>query len=494
MQLSKSGPSHSDVSKSISIVLTILVLLGSATTANASAYSSLMMETQATIFSPVVILQNGTAGTSTIGPGNTSAEVSVSAPRENDTEDFIDLMSDIDDSADIGTHSNFTAQQYGPDLINDTLTEQDTGIQLIIRPNAAGKKSDWNPVGSTNNWECVDEVTPDEDTTFVNISAKSKKDFYNLQDHTTETGSISNVRLTARAKGNAGSELNLRIIVGDIEYQGTTRTLTTSYADYYDDWATNPAGGNWDWSAIDAMEAGFVASKSNAVEHRVTQLYVTVTYGTNYELDLEVQWTSVDYNETSEYLCIYGGTMESENITVAAWNGTAWNNLLADLSSGWNNVSVSTFLTSSNFTVRFKGGNETNDVTQDSWSIDAAFLHTCTFTETTYDYILRVNNTATDAWEIRLKKYSDSGVSRLQNCTIHFHNLTDGTSAQIVVENGSFESETGPWYDLGNLETIYIAITVEANNMGTAYVDTYLEIRAPSATTYVQYEIAYEIT
>jgi hypothetical protein len=215
---------------------------------------------------------------------------------------------------------------------------------------------------------------------------------------------------------------------------------------------------------------------------------------TNYELDLEVQWTNVDYNEPNAELCIYCGTTASENITVSAWNGTAWNNVFTGLSSGWNNASVSTYLTSSNFTIRFTGSNETNDTTQESWNIDATILHTWTSIETTYDYVLRVNNTVTDSWEIRLKKYSNSSIDRLQNCTIYFHNSTDGTSSQISIEVGDFVNETGAWYDLDGLETIYIAMTVEANNAGTTYVYTYLEIRNPSTTTYLQYVITFEIT
>jgi len=111
-----------------------------------------------------------------------------------------------------------------------------------------------------------------------------------------------------------------------------------------------------------------------------------------------------------------------------------------------------------------------------------------------FDYVLRVNNTVTDSWQIRLKKYSNSSIGRLQNCTIYFHNSTDGASSQIVIENGSFTNETGSWYDLGSLETIYIAMTVEANSTGTTYVYTYLEIRKPSTTTYLQYIITFEIT
>ncbi|MCW4001640.1 MAG: hypothetical protein NWE97_00410 [Candidatus Bathyarchaeota archaeon] len=114
--------------------------------------------------------------------------------------------------------------------------------------------------------------------------------------------------------------------------------------------------------------------------------------------------------------------------------------------------------------------------------------------EGTYDYVLRVNNTVTDSWQIRLKKYSDSNINRLQNCTIYFHNSTDGTSSQIDIQDGSYTNQTGPWYDLGDSETIYIALTVQANSTATSYICTYLEIRTPNTTTYAQYVITFEIT
>jgi hypothetical protein len=111
-----------------------------------------------------------------------------------------------------------------------------------------------------------------------------------------------------------------------------------------------------------------------------------------------------------------------------------------------------------------------------------------------YDYVLRVNNTISNSWQIRLKKYADSNIDRLQNCTIYFHNSTDGTSSQIYIQNGLYINQNGPWYDLGDSETIYIAMTVQANSTATSYVYTYLEIRTPGTSTYAQYVITFEIT
>jgi hypothetical protein len=95
----------------------------------------------------------------------------------------------------------------------------------------------------------------------------------------------------------------------------------------------------------------------------------------DYELDLEVQWTNVDFDEANEELCIYGGTMDSESLQVDVWNGSSWQNVIASLSSGWNNVTVTSYLITSTFTIRFKGGTETSDSSQDSWAIDATMLH-----------------------------------------------------------------------------------------------------------------------
>jgi hypothetical protein len=94
-----------------------------------------------------------------------------------------------------------------------------------------------------------------------------------------------------------------------------------------------------------------------------------------YDLDLEVQWTDADFDEDNEELCIYGGAMGAEDIMVDVWNGSSWVNVFTDLNSGWNNVTVSEYLISPIFTIRFKGADIIGDMTQDFWAIDATLLH-----------------------------------------------------------------------------------------------------------------------
>ena len=73
-----------------------------------------------------------------------------------DTSDFADNnTSDVDSSADKGTHSNFSAQQAGPDSTYDRLTEGNTGsASNTTLINAESFEGTWPPTGwtETNDW------------------------------------------------------------------------------------------------------------------------------------------------------------------------------------------------------------------------------------------------------------------------------------------------------------------------------------------------------
>ena len=94
-----------------------------------------------------------------------------------------------------------------------------------------------------------------------------------------------------------------------------------------------------------------------------------------YELDLEVQWINVDPPRAHEYLCIRTGSLDAEALRVDFWNGSTWVTIIDALSPNqWNNVSVSAYLTSPIFTLRFVGSAETVDSQQSIWQIDSALL------------------------------------------------------------------------------------------------------------------------
>jgi hypothetical protein len=139
-----------------------------------------------------------------------------------------------------------------------------------------------------------------------------------------------------------------------------TQTITANLTDFRD------GAGNW-------------KLKFKAVKSTSTQFDMNIDLARyspevpNYALDIEEQWTNVDYTNPRQDLCIKTGTLGSENLMVDVWQGGAWHTLTS-LVNGWNNVSVTLYIDSPTFTIRFRGSNDGSDTVQDSWNIDAVLL------------------------------------------------------------------------------------------------------------------------
>jgi hypothetical protein len=454
-----------------------------------SVYYGLLMQSGTTVSSAPVELQAGTAGNSTIYTNGTSAKASVKPfVTGTDVEDYVDNnTSDVDNSTDKGTHGNFTAQQYGPDLVNDTLTEENTGGNgtLWLYVNADdGSRTDWTKVG-TNPY--LDAIDYNANYTYVSGNLKLVGDF-NFTDSGKSSETISSVEVQLYAK-QSGTNNNLEIFVWD----GSTWTsLGTIFTPTSWGWMNWTATTELDtWTKIDTAKI-YIKTRSAVGTYEVDcgRLEVDYTYSDNYKLDLEVQWKNVDYDESNEKLCIYGGPMGAENITVNVWNGSSWENLFNDLDPGWNNASVGDYLITSNFTIQFRGSNEINDTTQTTWDIDAVLLHMWTGQD--FNYVLKLVEKDNSNWTVRLKAYDNSSLSRFTNCSIYIYDGSNST--QIIILNGAYNQQTGPWYDLNASDTEYIWMHVEASLAGTSYIYTYLEIRVPNSKFYARYTITFKIT
>jgi hypothetical protein len=453
-------------------------------------------------FSPdiAVVLRSGTAGVSEIGINGTSAIANVTAA---ETHDFVDNnVSDVDTFADKGTHSNFTAQQYGPDASSDILTEEgswgDYSSELLINLGAEfGNTTGWtvtgpNAVNFDAGYDCPAGTAGPHTGSYAfywNNTSSSSDWAYQEVDLSSWLLEIQSGEAQIIAKGwLVCSEYHVPpwdiVRMQVVFYDNSSQEISS---DTYD---TGERGDLQNWTEfgienytipINAVKVRiwFQTFENNWDAGNADDFTVKVrTYG-NYGLDLEVQWTNVDFDETNEYLCIFGGTMEFENITVDAWNGSAWKNLFTNLSSGWNNVSVSAYLTSSNFTIRFKGDTETGDTDQDRWDIDVTLLHVWTHT---YDYILNVTSQKTYDQNITLNLYNYSDIDRLSNCTIWFRDGT--TSVQINITNGIVVQDVGPWYLLPASETRYIVVFAEESASGTSGLFIRLEAVKASSIVY----------
>jgi len=292
--------------------------------------------------------------------------------------DWVDETCDLYPPSAKGNHSFFSAQQGFPDSIYDNVTEGYTGtgstnITLIDQESFEGL---WPPTGwsETGRWNKEsNQVYNGTYSADFDGGGSGRSGNLDTSDLDCSDADAIYVDFWYRDEGCEATEFLLQY------YDGTSwdtiSDLGSTASEYqwlhYQEKVTDPQYFKSDfrmrWSTID-IEGG---------EHAYVD-FVTVTKEgsmVNYELDLEMRWTGVDYDEENEWLSIYGGTMGSEDILVDVWNSDEWILIIDDLESGWNNVNVSSYLNSNIFIIRFRGGTETSDSIKDSWEIDATFLH-----------------------------------------------------------------------------------------------------------------------
>ena len=156
----------------------------------------------------------------------------------------------------------------------------------ILRPNGAGSQTGINLAsgcGAHAHWQCVDEASPDDASTYVYASytGGSGRDLYALSDHT-GSGTINKVTAYIRIANNGGifcgSKGAVSIKADGTAYDGTDNSCIYSWKTYSKEWTTNPSTGlAWTWDEIDALEAG-VKLTYNTKHARCTQVYVEVDY------------------------------------------------------------------------------------------------------------------------------------------------------------------------------------------------------------------------
>ncbi|MDI6905823.1 MAG: hypothetical protein QMD13_10175, partial [Candidatus Bathyarchaeia archaeon] len=414
-----------------------------------------------------------------------------------DASDFVDNnTSDVDSSADKGIHSNFTAQQYGPDDIFDTLTEADTAgggttypvTNMNFTADATGwtygEASDennwasgtWSSTGGRTDAGCYDLHVADPSAKILDTQIDRWID-YSFSVTTIPTSAsvyagyktvISDV---GKSTASSSSKIQLVHSNGTVFTLYTGPAVNTSQTDYdyqvIDAGAYFDAVGTYTLRLFTTGDTGTKAANKPTIDTYWDDAGVSLTYPSNYELDLEVQWTTADYQQTYEYLCIKTGTLGAESLSVDVWNGSAWINIFTDLTANsWNNVSVSSYLISSTFTIRFKGATETGDTTQDSWDIDVTLLHVWSneyaseveFTGlSNMEDWSQLNWTVNSAWTISsvsvtlqlynytLSSYPTGGNGYIAYTSNDTPNTDENKSQTINVNPTHFRNATGYW-------------------------------------------------
>jgi hypothetical protein len=161
--------------------------------------------------------------------------------------------------------------------------------QEILRPNGVGILSEHSLNGATPGYACVDEVTSDDDTTYVycstNSSARTIRDLYALPSPTdiepNDTINSVTVYIKSKYSGTSSAQQVTPCLNGGYAtYEGTANNLTTSYADYSYTWTIFPSTASpWIYQNIVNLQIGvksYVQKKN--VQARTTQVWVVVDY------------------------------------------------------------------------------------------------------------------------------------------------------------------------------------------------------------------------
>jgi hypothetical protein len=351
-------------------------------------------------------------------------------------EYFVDNdESNADDFADIGSHGNFTSQKYF-DGTNDTLVEEGGDISNTNSLDCEGGYMvigdgtlDWgSTAGTISFWIKFESLTPnfrlwgqstnleirsfvldeimldwgsdttldasnlglqidnwyffavtwDENadnlyfyvgnTTNLPMEKASDTNWTDTLDETIDSNNFmtSRGRLTDSVNGSGD----------DLRYYNAARSLADIQSDYNksllgdEPFLMNYYKFNGDFTDSAASDDGYASGST------FFSTDIPFTTFTPYRLDLETQWISLPQYYAYEELCINTGTTDTEDLIVEFWNGTTWQTIISDLNANsWNNVSITKYLNSSAFTIRYQDNNTEPDVTAGSWQIECALIH-----------------------------------------------------------------------------------------------------------------------
>ena len=309
---------------------------------------------------------------------------------------YVTQISNIDGEADIGTHSNFTAQTYGPDLINDTLTEANVVVgnanTTLLNDGFEVGTTNWDGNGASG-WSRVTSLTNTGET--INPYAGS---YFAAFPESTAGQYLASDNMDM----SAAVAIYVSFWYFDDDLDPGDFTLTFYDGAGYDTIQALDAGTESTWQLFSAkitdsqyfdstfhirIDCATGNNEAGGVD-AVTIIMESVA-SANYRLEIEEQFTGVNYMRDNEELCIFTGnswTGTTEDLMVQAWNGS-WNWVMNLTANQWNNASVSTWLTSSNFTIRFLDGTQSGDTSQNTWTKDCTLLHTWDTASGNYTYL-----------------------------------------------------------------------------------------------------------
>jgi hypothetical protein len=139
---------------------------------------------------------------------------------------------------------------------NGHLTER--AIRTLF-PAADGTTLDWTANGASARWDCVNEQTPDDDTTYLSSGTVGQVNLSALSDMATAETGIEAVIVQHRSRKDDVGARSVRGLLrtGGTNYNGATVALASGYVNVADKWELNPTTSSpFTRTEVDALEAG----------------------------------------------------------------------------------------------------------------------------------------------------------------------------------------------------------------------------------------------
>jgi hypothetical protein len=207
--------------------------------------------------------------------------------------------------ANLAAETQTTGDWYFDDLgINDPTGTLQNGLPgegsvVVIRPGSAGDANAWNntsnAAGSTNNFQLVDETSPNDATDMVQSGTLNATDLYNFGSPSLgEDDTVNVVHVHLRRRNNvADATTAVNVVV--LKTSGGTEALGTAVVPNSTTWRTgsttsstvllpnytghvDPDGAAWTKDTVDSIQAGPRITAANVNRVQVSNVWATIDH------------------------------------------------------------------------------------------------------------------------------------------------------------------------------------------------------------------------
>ncbi|VVB60675.1 Uncharacterised protein [uncultured archaeon] len=278
-----------------------------------------------------------------------------------------------DSSADKGIETNF---------INVQGTSPDTNVMILQEANQGWSSGSENlNVNNFDNtakgWSAT--TTPpylnadDSENVFTQSNGATEA-WFNFSDTTGPSAGVYSVILYVKAWGDGNDWVNPYI-----DYTGGAGSDMGDFGKHSSEstYDSINLGTTFTRAQVNAMRLKLIYTRSPPASNLfVDHAYLAVSWNavTDYELNTEYQFNNSAYNRDNEQICFYLTAAPTETLVVSYYNA-GWVSLGNIVHTGWTNFTANG-LTNVTYNIQIKDQNQTNEITQHTWTIDVIMLHT----------------------------------------------------------------------------------------------------------------------